>query len=219
MRRPHARTAKRSPPVRYLLISCAGPGDGQFRGVAQACGLLAGVDGVRHLAWGSDQPLRPDELRDLRWVVVSGHGGPGEARVGDGRGLYLYPGQLRLSGGADLYLLACYQGQGPVLREWAAATGAAAHGCEGETESALSTLFLLALLEDGPGSAERWFARWRDANDLLRPHFPELRRMYRKEGRDFAATLDAIACVVDLRALGDILAVARRHGPILDGLG
>lgn len=219
MRTPHARAAERSAPVRYLLISCAGPQDGQFRGVAQACSLLAGADGVRHLAWSPQQRLRPDEVGSLRWVVVSGHGAECEARIGDGGSRCLGPRDLTLCAETDLYLLACHQGKAPLIGEWALGTGATVHGCEGETESALSALFLLALLDDGPGSAERWFARWREANDLLRPHFHELRRMYREEGKDFAATLDAIASFVDLRALDDIVAVARRHDPILDGLG
>jgi hypothetical protein len=118
----------------------------------------------------------------------------------------------------DLYLLACYQGTADVAREWATRTRAAVHGCGGETESALSALFLLALLEHGPGSAARWFERWREANDRLRPDFPRMRAIYRDESCDFAAALDAIAADFDLGAFADILAVARRYGPLLDGL-
>ena len=85
---------------------------------------------------------------------------------------------LPLAPGIDLYLLACYQGQKLIRQKWVAETKATVHGCESETESALSTLFLLALLEHGPESAAHWFERWREANDRLRPHFPEMRRLY-----------------------------------------
>ena len=205
--------------TRYLLITCAEPTDGQSRGVAQACRLLAKADGVHHLAWAGGRPLQLGRRRTLRWVVVSGHGAEGEARISDGRGRHLYSRDLPLPRGIDLYLLACYQGQETIRQKWAAKTKATVHGCEGETESALSTLFLLALLEHGPESAAHWFARWREANDRLRPHFPEMRRLYEERGKDFAAALDAIGAVVDLGPLHDILAVAKRYAPILSGLG
>ena len=94
---------------RYLLITCADANDGQFRGVAQACGLLAKAHGVHHLAWDGG-PLQLTRRRTLRWVAVSGHGAEGDARVSDGRGRSLCPRDLQLAPGVDLYLLACYQG-------------------------------------------------------------------------------------------------------------
>jgi len=208
--------------TRYLLITCADDTDGQFRGVAQASCLLAKADGVHRLSWERGRPVqfrggRPPAT--LRWVAVSGHGAERDARVGSGREHHLYPSDLRLAPRIDLYLLACYQGQETARQKWAAETKATVHGCEGETESALSTLFLLALLEHGPESAAHWFARWREANDRLRPHFPVMRRIYEMQGRDFAGALDAIGAVVDLGAFRDILAVAKRHAPILNGLG
>ncbi len=100
-------------------------------------------------------------------------------------------------------------------------TKATGHGCEGG--SALSTLVLLALLEHGPESAAHWFDRWRDrwrdANGRLRPHFPEMRRLYEEQAKDFAASLEAVGSVIDLGAFCDIVAVAQRHAPILNGLG
>ncbi len=205
--------------TRHLLITCAAAADPQFRGVARACRLLAGSGAAHHIAWEGRGRLLLGSRRTLRWVAVSGHGAEGSARVSDGGGRALSPRDLRLPSGVDLYLLACHQGADPVLREWRARTRAAAHGCEGETESALSTLFLLALLEHGPESAARWFERWREANDRLRPHFPGMRSIYRDESCDFAAALDAIAAAFDVGAFADIVAVARRYGPLLDGLG
>lgn len=203
--------------VRYLLVSCGGAEGGQFRGVARACGMLARAEGVRHVAWRPGVAL-PPAAEGLRWVAVSGHGSEAQARIGDGKGRHLCPRDLRLGAGIDLYLLACHQGKRHLLEEWAG-TGATVHACDGETESALSTLFLLALVEDGPESAARWFARWLDANDRLRPHFPRLRRLYREQGEDFSDTLATIGAVVDLDAMRDILAVARRHASILNDLG
>ena len=207
------------PGTRYLLITCADATDGQFRGVAQACRLLAEADGVHYPAWEDGERLLLGGRRTLRWVAVSGHGAEGDARVSDGRERYLYPRDLRLAPGIDLYLLACYQGQEAIRQKWAEATKATVHGCEGETESVLSTLFPLALLEHGPESAAHWFDRWREANERLRPHFPEMRRLYEEYAKDFAAALDAIGSVVDLGPFHDIVAVAKCHGPILSGLG
>ncbi len=207
--------------TRYLLITCAAAADRQFRGVERACRLLAGCGAAHHIAWRGDGPLALGRRRALRWVAVSGHGAPGGARISDGLGpggAALHPRDLRLAAGVDLYLLACYQGTDAVAREWATRTHATVHGCGGETESALSALFLLALLEHGPESAGRWFDRWREANDRLRPDFARMRRIYRDESCDFAAALDAIAAAVDLDAFAEILAVARRYGPLLDGL-
>ena len=204
--------------TRYLLITCADATDGQFRGVAQACRLLAKAHDVRHVAWDGE-PLLLGGRRTLRWVAVSGHGAEGDARISDGREQYLYPRDLPLAPGVDLYLLACYQGQEAIRQKWTDETKATVHGCEGETESALSTLFLLALLEHGPESAAHWFDRWREANDRLRPHFPEMRALYEEHGKDFAAALDAIGAAVDLGPLHDIVLVAKRHGAILSGLG
>ncbi len=207
--------------TRHLLITCAAAGDPQFRGVERACRLLAGCGAAHHIAWRGDGPLALGRRRALRWVAVSGHGAKGSARISDGLGpggAALQPRDLRVAKGVDLYLLACHQGTEGPAGEWAARTKATVHGCGGETESALSALFLLALLEHGPDSAARWFGRWREANDRLRPDFPRMRRIYRDESCEFAAALDDIAALFDLGTFADILAVARRYGPLLDGL-
>ena len=109
-RKGDVRTVKVPHGTRYLLITCADANDGQFRGVAQAYRLLAKADGVHHLAWDGGRPLQLAGRRTLRWVVVSGHGTEGDARVSDGRGRSLCPRDLQLAPGVDLYLLACYQG-------------------------------------------------------------------------------------------------------------
>jgi hypothetical protein len=78
---------------------------------------------------------------------------------------------------------------------------------------------LLGLLEDGSGSISHWFRRWRQANDQLRPHFPQMRRLCRAKGKDWTAALAAIRDGVDLGPFADILAVAARRTEILSGLG
>jgi hypothetical protein len=208
---------KVAPGTRYLLITCAAPAEGQFRGVARAARLLSRSAGVCHLVWHGQVSVDLASRRALRWVAVSGHGADDAARVCGGAGA-LRPGDLRLPAGVPLYLLACSQGREPRLAEWAAC-GAAPRGCAGETESALSALFVLALVEHGPESAAAWFERWREANDRLRPRFAEMRRLYKAAGSDWVEALAAIADAVDLGGFADILAVAGGHETVLDGLG
>jgi hypothetical protein len=204
--------------TRYLLVTCADHADGQFRGVRQACGLLARERGVLHVAWPAAR-LELGAEPALIWAAVSGHGAPTSARIGDGSGIGLGPQDLFPMPGGDLYLLACHQGVEPIRAAWREATGAVVHACPGETESALSALFLLALVEHGPGSASHWFDRWLEANERLRPHFPEMRRLYEEQDRDFTAAVRSIAAVVDLGPFRDILAVAARHEEALSHLG
>jgi hypothetical protein len=163
--------------------------------------------------------LEPQAEPALLWAAVSGHGAPTSARIGDGSGTGVGPRDLFPMPGADLYLLACHQGVGPISAAWREATGAIVHACSGETESALSALFFLALVEHGPGSAPHWFDRWLEANERLRPHFPEMRRLYAEQERDFSAAVRSIAAVVDLGPFRDILAVAARHEEALSDLG
>ena len=204
--------------TRYLLITCSDPADRQFRGIAEACSLLAKTNGVYHSPWDGEA-LVLSRRRTLRWVVVSGHGAERTACISDGHGRRLYPRDLELPHGVGLYLLACHQGREEIRHRWVSENGGEVHGCEGETESALSTLLLLGLLDDGPASVHRWFERWRQANDGLRPHFPEMRRLYRAKGKDWSAALEAIRDTVDLGPFGDILAGAERRPEILSGLG
>ena len=180
--------------------------------------MLAKTDGVDHLVWDGEA-LALSRRRTLRWVIVSGHGAERTARIGDGHRRRLLPQDLELPPGVDLYLLACYQGRREIRDRWADETGGHVHGCGGETESALSTLLLLGLLEDSPDSIRRWFLRWREANDRLRPHFPQMRRLYRAKGKDWTAALRAIRDIVDLGPFADLLAVAARRTEILSGLG
>jgi hypothetical protein len=206
--------------TRYLLLTCTDPADRQFRGVASACGLLARTAGMHHLAWDGDgEPLDLAPRGSLQWVAVSGHGAERTARISDGHRRRLLPRDLTLPPGVDLYLLACYQGRPEIRDQWVNETGGRVHGCDGETESALSTLLLLGLLDDGPESIGRWFGRWREANDRLRPHFPEMRRLYRARGKEWVIALEAIRDAVDLGPFGAMLAVAARHASVLSGLG
>jgi hypothetical protein len=205
------------PATRHLLITCARPRDRQFRAVASVCRMLSACDGVAHLRWAGE-PLRLGRRSALRWVAVSGHGAEDAARIGDGRGGGLSPCDLGVASGVDLYLLACSQGREATRNAWAEGTGAAAHGCTGETDSSLSVLFLLGLLDDGPESAWQWFGRWREANDRLRPHFSEMRRLHEALGGSFSAALDALSEFVDLAPLGEVVAVAERHRDLLERL-
>ena len=204
--------------TRYLLITCSDPTDRQFRGIAEACSLLAKTDGVHHLPWDGEA-LVLSRRRTLRWVVISGHGAERTAWISDGHRRRLYPRDLELPPGVDLYLMACHQGHDANRQRWVSETGGDVHGCEGESESALSTLFLLGLLDHGPEGIRRWFDRWRQANDRLRQHFPQMRSLYRAKGKDWSAALEEIRNAVDLGPFDDILTVAKRRPEILSGLG
>ena len=86
--------------TRYLLLTCAGPADRQFRGIAEACSMLARTDDVHHLPWDGEA-LILSRRRTLRWVVVSGHGAERTARVSDGHRSRLLPRDLTLPPGVD----------------------------------------------------------------------------------------------------------------------
>ena len=109
--------------TRYLLITCSDPADRQFRGIAEACSLLAKTDSMHHLPWDGEA-LVLSRRRTLRWVVVSGHGAERTAWISDGDRRRLHPQDLELPPGVDLYLLACYQGRPETREGWAEETGA-----------------------------------------------------------------------------------------------
>jgi hypothetical protein len=204
--------------TRYLLITCSRPEDRQFAGIERTCALLSRADRVHHLSW-TNRPLGLEQRRTLKAVVISGHGARTYPRVSDRHTRRIHPRDLLLPPRVPVYLLACNQGLRPIRERWSDETGGLAFGCEGETESLLSTLLLLGLLDHGLASLHRWFIRWRLANNRLRKHFPTMRHIYREHRKNWSAALETIQKKVDLGPFDDILAVARRRHRILSGLG
>ena len=205
-----------------LLVSCSAGGEKQFSGIRLLMKRLAEA-GCEHAEW-LGFPLEMSRRRELTRVLVSGHGaetepafrGPGPD--GEPR---LRPALLRLPAKATLFLLGCYQGRPDFRRAWAGGCEVGeerVRGCEGETESALSTCLLLHLLEEGPGSLERWFAVWVRCNVSLAPYFPQLRAAYTASGGDPLETWELIREMPALQPFTDFLGAAERHPEYLTGL-
>ena len=205
----------------YLIVNCSEPSDPQFRGVQEASDLLGRLPRALKLTWkGNTIALR--RRRGLRWILISGHGAEESARLSDGGNNALAPGDLSLPDDCVLYLLGCYQGREILRAQWAAATGGdntRVHGCRGETESALSTLLLLNLLDHGPETMDQWFSKWIDANNYLRSWFPMMRKTYREKRMDFMSALQSIKARVDLGPVEEFVSVGTRYPELLSNLG
>ena len=211
--------------ARLVIVTCFGAGDPQFSGIRRlgreiaqhprACTVEppVGPSGVPSLDLG-------DATR-LREVLVCGHGAPARARVGNGEEREITPERLSLPPRASLLLAACYQGREPVRRAWARGIGIpVVHvlGSTEETESALTTILLLHIREEGPESCIHWFGAWKSANDYLRPYFPMLREEYRRCGGAPLPVLELLEASADLRPVEAFVAIARRHPDYLRGL-
>jgi hypothetical protein len=207
--------------TRYLIVACSEPSDPQFRGIQEAGDLLGRLPQALKFPWNG-KALALERRKVLRWILISGHGAEESARLSDGRNNALTPGDLLLPKGCGLYLLGCYQGKEYLKSQWAEATGGdhkRIHGCGGETESALSTLLLLNLLDDGPETIAHWFSRWIEVNDYLRSWFLIMRRTYREKRMDFLSSLKDIEGRVDLAPVEDFVSVGKRYPELLSNLG
>ncbi len=198
--------------TRTLLVGCFGPQDRQFVGIAALLAVLGRRPRCHSLvAGGASLTLRRRRL--LSAVLLAGHGAEDRPRL-SGTDCALTPERVQLPARAELYLLGCHQGRPELLRAWARGTGLPpqqVHGCEGETDTALSTCLLLHLLEDGVDALARWFPEWVRCNKGLRPHFTLMRRIYQSCGRDGPATLAALSEMLDLAPWEEFVEVVRRH--------
>jgi hypothetical protein len=208
--------------IHTLYLSCSD--QGQFRGIRTLFDTLGRLPAAHTLDWRGE-PLDLHRRRSLDWALISGHGRPVAAGFQLSPAGDAGPQSLRLPGRARLYLLGCYQGRRPQRLAWAEGTGVGADrvfGCEGETESALSTCLLLHLLEGGPESIERWFAVWSRCNDAFRPHFLRIRNAYARAGADPLAALAELKVSGNLdclfRDFEEFLAVIERRPACLTGL-
>jgi hypothetical protein len=207
--------------TRYLIITCFKSTDRQFRGIYKVSRLLDRSPYLYRWRWDGSS-LSLIRRRALEWVLVSGHGAEDQARLGDGQNNALTPCSLALPVSCSLFLLGCYQGKEPTKKEWARATGlepAHVYGCGGETESVLSTLFMLNILDSGLQKADYWFERWIKANDYLRSWFPQMRSIYRENRMDFLCSLQRIAERIDLNPVEDFIRVGEKYPAYLSELG
>ena len=189
--------------------------------------LSAGGD-VQVRLWDGG-PVQLARLRAPEALIVAGHGCESEPGIGDGTGQRLTPGGLRCPARTPLYLLACSQGREDLRAAWARGTGHPAsrvRGAEGETETLLSTLFVLHLARDGPcrkkcacsAGLDLLFDQWVLANRIIRPFFAPSRELYRRTGGDPLAVLAYLERATDLGPVRGFLALAGSRVEYLTGL-
>jgi hypothetical protein len=206
--------------ARCILVSCFNTADPQVAGMRKALGRLSGARPMEVRDWDG-APLSLAHRTRLSTLILCGHGSDDEARLGDGRGRFLRPADVRVPGRARLLLLGCYQGREDLRGAWAKGTGLEqdrVRGAEGETETLLSTLFVLHLARVGQSRVGELFDEWALANRIVRPYFEPARALYRSTGGDPLAVLSFLEGVVDLGQSRRFLALARSTVEYLAGL-
>jgi hypothetical protein len=186
----------------------------------EGAGGAEGAGGIQSRDWDGG-PLCLRRRARLSTLILCGHGCEDEARLGDGRGRVLRPADVRLPGRARLLLLGCYQGREDLRGAWARGTGLEldrVSGAEGETETLLSTLFVLHLAREGQDRARGLFEEWAIANRIVRPFFEQSRALYRSTGGDPLAVLSFLEGVTDLGPSRRFLALAGASLEYLAGL-
>jgi hypothetical protein len=181
---------------------------------------LDAVCGFTVRDWGGES-LRVSPAGSPCSLVLAGHGSETHAELGNGFGRSLIPSAVCLPRGGWLYLLGCYQGREDLREQWARGSGLpidCVQGAEGETETLLSTLFLMHCAMEGTCGVGRVFGEWVLANRVVRPHFAEARRLYARTGGDPLAVLDFLERAADLSQVGSFLSFARRRPEFLTGL-
>ncbi len=193
-----------------LLVACARAEDPQFAGLHRALAALSASGAARVLRWdGGPLAFRGGEAPAA--LLLAGHGREDLPGVGDGDGCGLGPQGLRCPSRTRLYLLACGQGRDELRAGWARGTGLSpsrVRGAEGETETLLSTLFVLHLARAGPAGLDALFDQWVLANRIVRPFFPAARALYRAAGGDPLLVLSYLERAADLEPVRGFLALA-----------
>ncbi len=206
--------------INCLFIRCYNQNKGQFSGIVKLLKPLKKKRGFFAHYWDGNR-LDLNRRRKLKQVIISGHGTEFAARFSGDSPLPLTPEQIRFPGFTALYLLGCFQGRDVFRKKWAEGSGISiehVRGSDGETESALSVCLLLHIMEDGPESLERWFPVWISSNAYLRPHFPLIRELYRKNRQNPVHTINALSVLIDLTPLEDFLEVAFKYPDYLSDL-
>jgi hypothetical protein len=203
-----------------LLVCCFDLEEPPYRGMSAALRELEEKPDFQWRAWDETR-LDLEERKDLAHVVLSGHGSETQARLGDGVSRFLYPGDLGMPPGRNLYLLGCFQGREDLASLWARDTGLpmdGVFGAEGETETLLSTMFLLHLAAEGFSRIGRLFGDWVLANRIIRPLFAEARAFYAETGGDPLKVLDFLSSRLDLTPVLSFLDIAKKRADVLSGL-
>jgi hypothetical protein len=203
-----------------FLVCCFDLHEPPYGGMRIALGELERAPAFAWRAWDG-APLHLGGLENLSHVVLSGHGSETHARLGDGVSRFLYPRDVGVPRDANLYLLGCFQGREDFAPLWSRDTGVPPErifGAEGETETLLSTMFLLHLAEEGFADIKGLFEDWVLANRIIRPKFNEARALYAETGGDPLKVLDFLSGAVDLTPVLPFLEIARKRADVLSGL-
>ncbi len=226
-----------------IIISCFSIGDSQFSGIEKSIKLLNKTIWFSWIKEFTDDKFDKvhEPIPKIKNVIITGHGSSEFARVGDNNGNFFSPNSLKkllLKGFSpskkennpppNLYLICCYQGNTSNIEEWSKKTGIEKRNIFAfpeETETALSTLFFLHLLEDinkglyTETSERKWFNLWKRANTYLYPYFDDIRRIYFENGKDPQVTIKKLGKILFRRELKEFTSLYYRYPQFLEGLG
>ncbi len=193
--------------TRYLILSCFNKNDKQFKGIKETAEKLAKAKSVYFTYW-NNKKLLLNRRRVLKYVIVTGHGDSNNAGFSY-KNIILKPDDIKLNTNTKLILLGCFQGEKRIKEEWINKTGAkSVLGATGESESALTTLFFLNLLNSSLSNIENWTNKWIKANDYLRPHFINFRKIYKLKNTNF---IKLVQTVTNLKPIEAFLKVGEKY--------
>jgi hypothetical protein len=201
-----------------LIVTCHPTQSALFKGIEQVCTLIKKKKYFYVYNWDGTS-LNCLNHSNLAAIVLSGHGKLQQAGLAGARNLS--PAVLKLPPTAGLYLVSCYQGKEGNLAAWAKKTGLAPNrifAYDDEVEVVLSTLFFIMLHEYGLAGLPAAFQRWQYANKYLKPFFPLVREIYKRNNYNFIPAVDEIKTIINLDTLGDMVKLGRNYHTYLSGL-
>ena len=224
-----------------LLITCFSDEDSQFSGIRKTIELLNQTQEFKWIRWNHSKNLKsPLYSKDIIFndIIITGHGSPTHARIGDNHGNFFTPYSLKKLLNnipqekeripCNLYLICCYQGKQHNIEQWSRESRIETRtifSTSGETETALSTLFFLHLLDDikkgyyNSNSARKWFKQWERANRYLYPYFKIMRKIYFKNGRDPQFVIKELGGILFSEELGEFTTLYYSYPQFLNNLG
>ncbi len=217
------------------IITCFSNNDPQFRGIRRVVNLLVKREPYTEI---DIIDLHSAESKKLTYknIIITGHGSPDTARISDNKNRHVEPKDLKIYRDAHLFLLCCYQGKDKILNTWAEQTALPREnifGFPGETETALSTLFFLHLLEESTRkpfnkdgkckqdiyfTIKKWFYRWEEANKWLSPYFREMRRLYIETNGSSRLVAEKLSSILFSEKVKIFTGIYLKHPGYLDNL-
>ncbi len=228
-----------------IVISCFSENDPQFSGINRTIKLLDKTREFKRIEWNclKSYSIYPPYLyKKIDSIIVTGHGSSEYARIGDNRGNFFTPHSLKRflaifsqtpeekteGSGLRLYLICCHQGSKHNIEEWSRRSKIEKRNIfatPDETETALSTLFFLHLLEDvktqvyNKSSTGKWFNLWKNTNIYLAPHFEEMREIYLENAGNPEAVIEKLKRILFCEEIKEFTNLYYRYPQFLEGLG